>query len=51
MVVEPTPIVALNRCTAVGDAAIARATNGAERAFLEQRRDSLRAASPDAPLS
>jgi RNA polymerase sigma-70 factor (ECF subfamily) len=85
MIVEPTPVVALNRCIAVGevqgpaaaldllagldldgyhlfhaaradmlrrlghsaqaaaayDAAIARATNGAERAFLEQRRDSL----------
>jgi len=87
MIVEPTPVVALNRCVAVGevqgpavaldllaeldldgyhlfhatradmlrrlgqfaqavaayDAAIARATNGAERAFLQQRRDSLQA--------
>jgi RNA polymerase sigma-70 factor, ECF subfamily len=85
MTVEPTPVVALNRCIAVAevdgpaaalellagldldryhlfhaaraemlrrlgqpaqaaaayDAAIARAANGAERAFLQQRRDSL----------
>jgi len=85
MIVEPTPVVALNRCIAVAevygpatalellarldldhyhlfhaaradmlrrlgepeqaaaayDAAIVRATNGAERAFLRQRRDSL----------
>jgi RNA polymerase sigma-70 factor (ECF subfamily) len=87
MLVEPTPVVALNRCIAVAevhgpaaaldllagldldgyhlfhatraemlrrigqraeaaaayDAAIERATNGAERAFLQQRRDSLTA--------
>ncbi|HEY2080346.1 MAG TPA: sigma-70 family RNA polymerase sigma factor [Streptosporangiaceae bacterium] len=87
MTVEPTPVVALNRCIAVAevdgpaaalellagldldryhlfhaaraemlrrlgqpakavaayDAAIARAANGAERAFLQQRRDSLTA--------
>jgi len=87
MIVEPTPVVALNRCIAVAelhgpataldllarldldgyhlfhttraemlrrlgqsaeaaaayDAAIARTANGAERAFLQQRRDSLMA--------
>ena len=87
MIVEPTPVVALNRCIAVAevhgpaaalellaeldldryylfhaaraemlrklgqpaqaaaayDAAIVRTANGAERAFLRQRRDSLRA--------
>lgn len=66
MIVEPTPVVALNRCIAVAtnlfyatradmlrrlgntalaaapyDAAIAHATNGAELAFFQQRRDSL----------
>ena len=94
MIIEPTPVVALNRCIAVAevhgpaaalellaeldldryylfhaacaemlrklgqpaqaaaayDAAIVRAANGAERAFLQQRRDSL-PAETTGPLS